>query len=144
MPVRLVALDGTADIPLAGLLTVVGRHPGCDVRLVSSRVSRRHCCLAIGGDGVLVRDLGSTNGMRINGRRVDEGLLRPGDMLTIAHLRFRLDWSDPDGAGGPRVAAGGPGPCPATPPREPGPATMAQGDGPTDLAGPRVAAIQGA
>lgn len=96
MPARLVALNGAADIPLSGLLTIVGRHRGCDARLDSSRVSRRHCCLALGGGECLVRDLGSTNGTWVNGRSIDDGVLRPGDILGIAHLRFRLVVSDPD------------------------------------------------
>jgi pSer/pThr/pTyr-binding forkhead associated (FHA) protein len=41
---------------------------------------------------VLVRDLGSTNGTWINSRRVEKGLLRRGDVLGIAHLRFRLSF----------------------------------------------------
>ena len=40
---------------------------------------------------VTVRDLGSTNGIRINGQRVERGRLRPGDELSIAHIRFRLE-----------------------------------------------------
>ncbi|CAN5719681.1 hypothetical protein BH23PLA1_BH23PLA1_02390 [soil metagenome] len=40
---------------------------------------------------VIVRDLGSTNGIRINGQRVEMGKLRPGDELSIAHIRYRLD-----------------------------------------------------
>jgi hypothetical protein len=40
---------------------------------------------------VVVRDLGSTNGIRINGQRVEMGRLRSGDELSIAHIRFRLD-----------------------------------------------------
>jgi hypothetical protein len=90
MPARLVALDGTADIPLTGLLTVVGRHRGCNTYIDSSRISRHHCCLALCTDAVLVRDLGSTNGLRINGEPIEEGLLHHGDELTIAHLRYRL------------------------------------------------------
>jgi len=42
-------------------------------------------------DEVVVRDLGSTNGIRINGQRVETGRLRPGDELSIAHIRYRLD-----------------------------------------------------
>jgi len=38
-----------------------------------------------------VRDLGSTNGIRINGQRVQIGRLRPGDELSIAHIRYRLE-----------------------------------------------------
>ncbi len=40
---------------------------------------------------VVVRDLGSTNGIRINGQRVEIGRLRPGDELSIAHIRYRLE-----------------------------------------------------
>jgi pSer/pThr/pTyr-binding forkhead associated (FHA) protein len=91
MPLRLVCQDGHADISLDRAVVVVGRHRRCDVRVASPRVSRRHCCLALDRDGVLVRDLGSTNGTRINGRRVEEGVLRPGDELSIAHCRYQLE-----------------------------------------------------
>ena len=91
MPLRLVCLDGHADISLDRALVVVGRHRRCDVRIASARVSRRHCCLALGRDAVLVRDLGSTNGTRINGQLVEEGVLRPGDELSIAHCRYQLE-----------------------------------------------------
>ena len=72
-------------------MLVVGRHPQCDTRLDSIRISRRHCCMSPDGDGVVVRDLGSTNGIRINGRRVEMGRLRGGDELSIAHIRYRLE-----------------------------------------------------
>jgi pSer/pThr/pTyr-binding forkhead associated (FHA) protein len=41
---------------------LVGRHARCDVRVESGRVSRRHCCLVLEGDHLVVRDLDSTNG----------------------------------------------------------------------------------
>jgi pSer/pThr/pTyr-binding forkhead associated (FHA) protein len=92
MPARLVSLSGHLDINLVGILTVVGRNPDCDVRVDSSRVSRRHCCLALGHDEVVVRDLSSTNGTWINGHRLKSGdALRHGDELKIAHLRYRVE-----------------------------------------------------
>jgi pSer/pThr/pTyr-binding forkhead associated (FHA) protein len=91
MPLRLVCLDSHGDIALDRGPVVVGRHRRCNVRITSARVSRRHCCLAVDGDGVVVRDLGSTNGTRINGRRVDRGVLRPGDELWIADCRYHLE-----------------------------------------------------
>jgi pSer/pThr/pTyr-binding forkhead associated (FHA) protein len=91
MPLRLVCLDGHADIALDRAVVVVGRNPWCDVRICSSRVSRHHCCLALDRDEVLVCDLGSTNGTQINGRRVNRGVLRPGDELSIAHYRYHLE-----------------------------------------------------
>jgi hypothetical protein len=91
MPVRLVALDEGPDILLDRAMVVVGRHPSCDTRLDSLRVSRQHCCMSQDKGEVTVRDLGSTNGIRINGQRVERGRLRPGDELSIAHIRFRLE-----------------------------------------------------
>jgi pSer/pThr/pTyr-binding forkhead associated (FHA) protein len=86
-------------------LVLVGRHPRCDVRLASCRVSRFHCCLSPDRDEVLVRDLASTNGTMINGQRAAAGRLRAGDELSIAHLRYRLEISRE-----PEVAPLSPGP----------------------------------
>lgn len=93
MPIRLVAIDEGPDITLDRAMLIVGRHPQCDARLDSIRVSRRHCCMTQDKDNgdVIVRDLGSTNGIRINGQRVEIGKLRPGDELSIAHIRFRME-----------------------------------------------------
>jgi len=91
MTSRLVALDEGPDIMLDRAMVVVGRHPACDARLDSLRVSRHHCCMVQESGEVVVRDLGSTNGIRINGQRVEMGRLKPGDELSIAHIRYRLD-----------------------------------------------------
>ncbi len=91
MPLRLVALDEGPDIPIDREMLVIGRHPQCDARLDSIRVSRRHCCMTQDNGELIVRDLGSTNGIRINGQRVEKGRLRIHDELAIAHIRYRLD-----------------------------------------------------
>lgn len=91
MPARLVALDEGPDINLDRAMVVVGRHPSCDTRLDSLRVSRHHCCMTQENGEVMVRDLGSTNGIRINGQRVEIGRIRAGDELSIAHIRYRLE-----------------------------------------------------
>jgi pSer/pThr/pTyr-binding forkhead associated (FHA) protein len=101
MPSRLVASAGRPDILVDRVLVVVGRHWHCDARLVSPRVSRWHCCLTEVDGEVWVRDLGSTNGIWVNGQRTMSGRLRPGDILSIAHIRYRLeegqaDWSMAD------------------------------------------------
>src|SRR4051794_16092257 len=94
MTTRLVSLDGNADIVLDRALVLIGRHPRCDARLDSFRVSRLHCCLSRGHDAIEVRDLMSTNGTQINGLRAETGRLRVGDELSIAQLRYRLE-ADP-------------------------------------------------
>ena len=90
MPTLRAVFDGP-DIALDRAVVMVGRHPQCDARLDSLRVSRRHCILTEYGGEVVVRDLGSTNGIRINGQRVERGRLRPGDEISIAHFRYRLE-----------------------------------------------------
>jgi pSer/pThr/pTyr-binding forkhead associated (FHA) protein len=91
VPSRFIAIDEGPDITLDRAMVVVGRDPDCDARLNSLRVSRHHCCMTRVDEQVVVRDLGSTNGIRINGMRVETGKLRPGDELSIAHIRYRLE-----------------------------------------------------
>jgi hypothetical protein len=98
MAARLVSLDGHPDILLDGGAVVIGRGRWCDVRIPSARVSRRHCCLILSGNEVFIRDLGSTNGTWINGRRVERGTLRPGDEIKFAHCRYHLDRLDGPGS----------------------------------------------
>jgi len=85
-------IKGTAPvISLHRPVLLVGRHTECDVRLDSPKVSRRHCCVAMAYDRVLIRDLGSRNGVRVNGRVVEEARLHFGDELAIGPVLFRLE-----------------------------------------------------
>ncbi|HYF28067.1 MAG TPA: DUF3662 and FHA domain-containing protein [Baekduia sp.] len=73
---------------------VVGRSRECDVVLDDSNVSRRHAEIRPTGQGWLVEDLGSTNGVRVNGRPVQgPHPLEPGDRLELgtAEIRFEMD-----------------------------------------------------
>src|SRR5437764_10861972 len=113
MPAQLLALTDGPSILLDKPILLLGRHPECDIQIDSRKVSRRHCCIAQVGDYLVVRDLGSTNGIRINGVRVLEGRLRPGDELTVGNHRYRVDWGDlPAGAPAPRAGAVEPDPGP--------------------------------
>jgi predicted component of type VI protein secretion system len=89
---QLVALSEGANIALDKPVILVGRHQECDIQIPSRKISRRHCCLAQVGDHLVVRDLGSTNGIRINGVRVVEGNLQAEDELTIGNMRYQLKW----------------------------------------------------
>ena len=92
MSFRLIPLiRGTAPlIALQRPVLLIGRHLECDVRIDSPKISRRHCCLAMAYDRVLIRDLGSRNGIRVNGRPVEESRLEDGDEIAIGPLLFRL------------------------------------------------------
>src|SRR5476651_2720953 len=95
MPAQLLALTDGPSILLDKPILLLGRHPECDIQLNSRKVSRRHCCIAQVHDYLVVRDLGSTNGIRINGNRVLEGRLKPGDELTIGNFKYQICWDLP-------------------------------------------------
>lgn len=92
MPAQLMALTEGANILIDKPILLLGRHPECDIQIESRKISRRHCCIAQVEDYLVVRDLGSTNGIRINGVRVLEGKLRPSDELTIGNVRYKVRW----------------------------------------------------
>lgn len=90
MRVRLVPLDGGRSIELAQDLTLVGRQEGCDLMLDHKSVSKIHCVLVKGDGIVFLRDLGSTNGTRVNGQRVRRAALMSEDQISIAKYGFRI------------------------------------------------------
>ena len=92
MPAQLIALSEGPSIWLDKPILLIGRHPECDIQIDSRKISRRHCCIAQVSDYLILRDLGSTNGVRINGVRVVEGRIAPGDEVTIGGNRYRVGW----------------------------------------------------
>jgi predicted component of type VI protein secretion system len=94
MPAQLMALDDGPSILLDKPILLLGRHPECDIQIDSRKISRRHCVIAQVNDYLVVRDLASTNGVRINGVRVVEGRLRAGDEVTIGNHRYRVAWEE--------------------------------------------------
>lgn len=90
MRAHLVPLDGGAPIEIVKDLVIVGRKEDCDVRLEHKSVSKIHCVIAKTDGLLLLRDLGSTNGTRVNGTRVRRAALLPNDQLSIAHFKFKV------------------------------------------------------
>lgn len=74
----------------AGVRLVIGRAAGCDLELSDQSVSRRHVELVYGDKGVVLRDLGSGNGTRVNGERVTERLLVHDDEIAVGQTRLRF------------------------------------------------------
>src|SRR4051795_12751308 len=105
MPAHLLSLTDGPSILLDKPILLFGRHEECDVQLNSKKVSRKHCCIAQVSDYLVVRDLGSTNGIRINGARVAEGMLRSGDELTIGNFRYQVHTAPAPAAPAPPPAA---------------------------------------
>jgi len=91
--------------------TTVGRVEDNSFQLAEPSVSSHHCELVLQGDDVLVRDLNSTNGTFINGEKVTETLLKPGQTLRLGQIELRLD----DGTPLPAPSAPAPASAPAAP-----------------------------
>ncbi len=70
---------------------VIGRGADCNLRLSAPQISRRHCFLRVGRDGVSVTDLDSSNGTWVDGRRIDSGVrydIQDGNFLSLGPIRF--------------------------------------------------------
>lgn len=115
MPVRLVPVSPGETIKLDKPVLLIGRNPDCDVILKQSRkVSRSHCLIACVENTIIVRDLGSTNGVWLNSQRVErESRLSVGDELSIADVQYNLvrveknnDLKETSNAEVPKVNAG--------------------------------------
>jgi len=89
---HLKPFDGSASIVIDKPITLVGRHPDCDYVITDgSKISRKHCCLALIDSRVVVRDLDSMNGVWVNGDRVEHTReLTVGDSLKIGSVPFQV------------------------------------------------------
>jgi predicted component of type VI protein secretion system len=98
---------------------VVGRDPACDISVDDGLLSRRHAEFVAASTAVTVRDLGSRNGIFVNGQRRAEQTLQPGDVVQIGPLRVRYLIDQAAGASAARIDADGtlmiPGPSSALP-----------------------------
>jgi pSer/pThr/pTyr-binding forkhead associated (FHA) protein len=94
---ELVPVGGGDSIPLIRDVLTLGRRDSCDIPLRRPNVSGLHCELSF-RDGVWwLRDLGSTNGVKVNGTRVDKKRLLPGDTITIAKHNYTIHYTPPAG-----------------------------------------------
>ncbi len=77
----------------------IGRKPGNDLVLADEKTSGVHAEVVLEGDRHVLRDLGSTNGTFLDGKRVTELVLTPGDVVTVGRLRvkFRLEGEEAAG-----------------------------------------------
>lgn len=83
-PYQHVLCIADREIPLSRTAVLFGRDQGADVQVLAPEVSRNHARLEIAVDGVLLEDLGSKNGTRVNGHViVGPHQLRSGDVLEI-------------------------------------------------------------
>lgn len=90
MKAELVPVNGDPPIPITRDVTVVGRREYCDVQIPHASLSKRHCVL-VRTDGLLmVRDLATTNGTKVNGQRVMWAALLPNDRISLGGYKMRV------------------------------------------------------
>jgi pSer/pThr/pTyr-binding forkhead associated (FHA) protein len=88
------------NFPVFGTMTI-GRMSDCEISIPSEEISRQHVRVQTLPEGLMVEDLGSSNGTYINNERVHKAVLKPGDELRLDTLRFLLLTPGMD----PKVAA---------------------------------------
>src|SRR5437870_1168532 len=101
MRAQLFPLEGGDPIDIVKDLTLVGRKEECDLRLDHKSVSKLHCVIVKTDGLLLLRDLGSTNGTRVNGQRIRRAALLPNDKLTIANFSFKIAFGEALAAAAP-------------------------------------------
>jgi len=79
--------------------TTIGRVDDNTFQIAEPSVSSHHCEILLRGKDVVVRDLNSTNGTFINGEKVSESVLKPGQLLRLGQIEMRLE--DETTAAGP-------------------------------------------
>jgi predicted component of type VI protein secretion system len=96
MEVRLVVEQGktqTRTLVLRKTEGIIGREKGCDLRIASAEVSRRHCVLRVRDGYVTVEDMRSSNGTQLNGEPVQgREVVRPGDRLRVGPVTFVVEY----------------------------------------------------
>lgn len=87
-------VDGkVSEFPL-GARTTLGRHPANTLRLADREVSKEHACIERAGNGFVIKDLGSSNGTYVNGRRIRELRLKEGDEVALGNSRLVFHTGD--------------------------------------------------
>jgi pSer/pThr/pTyr-binding forkhead associated (FHA) protein len=90
---ELIPAGGGDTIPLIHETLTIGRRETCDIPLRYPNVSGLHAELSFKDGYWYIRDLNSTNGVKVNGLRVQQKLLHPGDEITIAKRRYTLQYT---------------------------------------------------
>jgi len=89
----LILIEGDLDENefILGDNTSIGRSPSNDVVLKETKVSRQHAAINLRGGSYVIVDLKSSNGLLVNGRKVEEAVLNDGDELTIGSFKFQFN-----------------------------------------------------
>ena len=94
MKARLISLDyhvPQCDTSLDTFPTMIGHAADADVCLDDHSIAGHHCRIVCDGEQWIVSDLGTVHGTRVNGSRISEAALRPGDELGVGMMSFLVE-----------------------------------------------------
>ncbi len=81
-------------VELSGDETTLGRNPGNTIRVEDSSVSGNHCVIRRQEQRYTLFDLNSTNGTRLNGQMMEQGRLKPKDIIQVGNIELMIDGQD--------------------------------------------------
>lgn len=89
----LLLIEGDLDESefILGENTSIGRSPSNDICLKESKVSRQHAAINVRNGHYVMIDLKSSNGILVNGRKVEEAYLQDGDIITVGSFKFQFN-----------------------------------------------------
>src|SRR5262245_53856462 len=90
---ELLPMGGGDPIPFLKTKLLIGRRESCDISLRFPNVSSHHCELELINGYWRIRDLGSRNGTKVNGIRIESTWLLPGDQLSVAKHSYEVRYS---------------------------------------------------
>jgi adenylate cyclase len=90
---ELIPCGGGDPIPLLKPRLLIGRRGSCDISLRFPNVSSHHCQMELVNGYWFVRDLGSRNGIKVNGVRCESKWLMPEDVLWVAKHRYEVTYA---------------------------------------------------
>lgn len=85
-------VEGLDPVEIAGPTFIIGRDHGCDLPLLSSRISRQHARITRDANGVTIEDLQSSNGTWYNGERITQHGIEHGDEFEIGDFQLRFEY----------------------------------------------------
>ncbi|HEY7153184.1 MAG TPA: FHA domain-containing protein [Gemmataceae bacterium] len=92
---ELQPIGGGDAIPLIRENLTIGRRESCDIHMPFPNISGMHAQLSFRNGYWYIRDMNSTNGVKVNGTRVQEKLLHPKDEVTIGKRKYLIDYKLP-------------------------------------------------
>src|SRR5689334_1451889 len=87
---EITGADGQRQVPIADQPITIGRHATNVVQLADQRASRYHCVIEPTPEGLVVRDLDSSNGTKLNGRIIKQARVGDGDIVQVGSTQLKV------------------------------------------------------